>query len=143
MAQWHSDIMEKLYLRYLSTCLLYTSRELVLSHAGRDRFFELLEGMTLEAEDVRGVRRELLVCRENPELIVTVRPEGRQGLKVSLDKKYSSFSGEKYLYVCDGQKLYLCQEEFGRDLRVFLEQMTQGYLSLIHISSCQCRKSAY
>ena len=102
-------------------------RELVLSHAGRDRFFELLEGMTLEAEDVRGVRRELLVCRENPELIVTVRPEGRQGLKVSLDKKYSSFSGEKYLYVCDGQKLYLCQEEFGRDLRVFLEQMTQGY----------------
>lgn len=94
-------------------------RELVLSHAGRDRFFELLEGMTLEAEDVRGVRRELLVCRENPELIVTVRPEGRQGLKVSLDKKYSSFSGEKYLYVCDGQKLYLCQEEFGRDLRVF------------------------
>ena len=102
-------------------------RELVLSHAGRDRFFELLEGMTLEAEDVRGVRRELLVCRENPELIVAVRPEGRQGLKVSLDKKYSSFSGEKYLYVCDGQKLYLCQEEFGRDLRVFLEQMTQGY----------------
>ena len=102
-------------------------RELNLSRANRDRFFQMIVGRQLEVEDVRGIKRVLQVVMENPEMTVKVRKMGKAGLKVSLDKNICSFSGEKYLYVANQQKLYLCEDGFSRDLQVFLEQMTQGY----------------
>ncbi len=102
-------------------------RELHLSKANRDRFFQMLAGRDVEVEDVRGMKRVLRVEQENPELSIRVRKQGKAGLKVSLDKNTCSFSGEKHLYVVNQQRLCICDDNFSRDLQVFLEQMTQGY----------------
>lgn len=102
-------------------------RELSLNRANRDRFFELLSGELLEVEDYRGSKRQVLLREENPELVVSVRKSGKDGIKVSVSKKLSSFMGEKYLYIMDAGSLYRCDEACSQAFWVFFEQMTQGF----------------
>ena len=102
-------------------------RELNLSRARRDRFFALVEGCELEAEDKKGEKKLLRVCRENPEFTVDVRRAGARGLRVTLDRDIVTFSGEKHLYLVKGSRLYICDEAFSRETEVFFGQMTQGF----------------
>ena len=102
-------------------------RELNLSRGQRDHFFQLLMGKDIEIEDLHGIRRKVKIYQGNPPVSVFVQKAGKQGLKVSLDKRFYSFIGEKYLYILDQDTLYQCDREFSMDLRVFFEQMTQGY----------------
>lgn len=102
-------------------------RELNLNRVGRERFFQLLSGQMLEVEDYRGSKRQVLLRDENPELVISVRKSGRDGIKVSVNKKLSSFMGEKYLYIMDIGSLYRCDEICSQAFWVFFEQMTQGF----------------
>ncbi len=102
-------------------------RELNLSRVRRDRFFDLLMNREVEAEDSQGSKRQLLVCRENPDFVVEVRRAGAGGIRVSIDKDIMTFSGEKHLYVLKRGRLYQCSEAFSREMEVFFSQMTQGY----------------
>lgn len=102
-------------------------RELNLSRGQRDHFFQILMGKDIEIEDLHGIRRTVKIYQGNPPVSVFVQKAGKQGLKVSLDKRFYSFIGEKYLYILDQDTLYQCDREFSMDLRVFFEQMTQGY----------------
>ena len=123
-----SDSYREHYLEFKKN--LYTPvppiRELNLSRVRRDRFFELMAGRGLEAEDDQGRKRDLLVCRGEPELSVCVRRAGARGIRVSLDRDVVTFSGEKHLYVMKGNRLYICGEDFSREMEVFFTQMTQG-----------------
>ncbi len=101
-------------------------REMNLSRIRRDRFFDLLSGREMEVEDSRGNVRDVLVCRENPDISVEVRGEGSGGIRVSLDRDIVTFSGERRLYVLKGGRLCLCDGEFSREMEVFFGQMTQG-----------------
>ena len=101
-------------------------RELSLSRGARDHFLKKLSGMELEVEDVRGLKSRLFVREGNPELHIAVKKEG-EGLLVSLDREQYSFEGESRLYIIKDQTLYLCDRDFSRDMKVFFEQMTQGY----------------
>lgn len=102
-------------------------RALNISPVYRDRFFGLLEGQQVEAEDPKGKRCRLRVVRENPEAAVTVRRAGEKGLKVAVNRDTVSFCGETCLYVLSGETLYLCSREFTRDSAVFFREMTHGY----------------
>ncbi len=104
-------------------------RELSLSRSSRDRFFQLMEGRTLEIQDIQGEKRILKVCRKNPEIPIHVQKIGKNGLKIWIDKRIQSFMGENYLYVADQEILYQCDRQFSHDLQVLFEQMTQGSLA--------------
>lgn len=102
-------------------------RELNISYSNRDRFFELMVGKEIEAENPKGVKGRLRVVRGNPEAAAIVKKIGRQGITVSLDKELYSFCGKKNLYIVKDGTLYVCEEGFSRDAGVFFRQMTQGY----------------
>ncbi len=102
-------------------------REMNLTRVRRDRFFDLLAGREIEAEDAQGRKKNVRVRQENPEIAVNVERAGSRGIRVSLDKGLLTFMGEKHLYVIRGSDLYQCTESFSRQMEVFFQQMTQGY----------------
>lgn len=109
---------------------LYSSlpalRELPISRSNRDRFFQLLEGKTVDVSGPGAEDRKIQVIRENPEGEADVRKTGARGMTVSLDRALLTFSGEKYLYILKQHRLFICDEAFTRDTSVFFRQMTQG-----------------
>ena len=100
-------------------------RELNLSSANRDRFFQLMMDQTMDVEDQRGIRRTVQIKGENPDLQVLVEHSGKDGIRVALDKNLQCFRGEKHLYILSGETLFCCDEDCSRVLGVFVEQMTQ------------------
>lgn len=102
-------------------------RFLPLGGPGRDRFFKIIRGRTLELEDYKGRKRSLEVTDRNPDIKVEVRRVGRDGVKVAIDHGLLIFRGERRLYVGDDQCLYCCDQECSETLGVFLEQMVSGF----------------
>lgn len=102
-------------------------RFLNLSRSGRDRFFQMMKGQSLEMEDYKGYKRTVKIQEGNPEFTVVIRSLGRDGVKVSIDKGLVVLTGERCLYVVDRERLYCCDPECSMALRVFLEQMLEGF----------------
>lgn len=98
-------------------------RELILSQANRDRFFELMEGRWLEVELLSGSRIQVLVKKEPVQLAVRIRKKGRDGIEVSVDEGVFGFRGERHWYVGGAQKLTCLDEAATEQLGVFLEQV--------------------
>lgn len=101
-------------------------RRLNLSSGSRDRFFFLMRCRQLELEDGRGHKRMVTVREGNPELAVTVRKKGRDGLVVSMPPGLFVIRGERHVYVGEGEWIFCCDEACGAALGVFLEQLTGG-----------------
>lgn len=102
-------------------------RFLNVSRANRDRFFQIMKGRTLELEDYRGQKRQLKIVERNPDLKVSVRQQGREGVLVSIDRDLMVFEGEHHLYLLDTNYLYCCDQSCSSTLSVFLKQMMEGY----------------
>ena len=102
-------------------------RYLNLSKTARDRFFEIMKGTTLEFEDHRGDKRQLKISGRNPDLTVTAVREGRDGVRISIDKKLLVVKGENRLYLGDLKNLSCCDQPCSETLGVFLDQMMSGY----------------
>lgn len=74
-------------------------KELILGKAGRERFFAIMDGQTIECEDYRKKKRMLTVKRENPTFTAVVKKEGRDGIKVTVDKgHYGLFQAKSPIY---------------------------------------------
>lgn len=101
-------------------------RFLNLSRANRDRFFGIMMGETLEFEDYKGKKRQLAIVDRNPDLKVTVKRQGRDGVLVSIDQELLAFEGEHRLYLADTKHLYCCDQSCSEALSVFLGQMMEG-----------------
>jgi superfamily II DNA or RNA helicase len=102
-------------------------RFLTLSRTSMDRFFELMKGNFLEIEDHKGLSRQVAVTDRSPELTVTVRRRGREGVLVSISKDLMVLEGERYLYFADSQYLYCCDPKCSEALLIFFKQMTEGF----------------
>jgi hypothetical protein len=102
-------------------------RFLNLSRANRDRFFGIMMGETLEFEDYKGQKRQLMIVDRNPDLKVTVKRQGRDGVLVSVDRELLTFEGEHRLYLADMKYLYCCDQSCSEALSVFLGQMMEGF----------------
>ncbi len=102
-------------------------RFLNLSRANRDRFFSIMMGETLEFEDYKGQKRQLMIVDRNPDLKVTVKRQGRDGVLVSVDRELLTFEGEHRLYLADMKYLYCCDQSCSEALTVFLGQMMEGF----------------
>ena len=101
-------------------------KELILGKAGRERFFAIMECQTIECEDYRKKKRMLTVKRENPVFTAVVKKEGRDGIKVTVDKDIMAFSGEKSLFIADQEAIYCCDADYTECLTVFMEYMVMG-----------------
>ncbi|WP_394522352.1 DEAD/DEAH box helicase [Lacrimispora sp. JR3] len=102
-------------------------RFLNLSRTTIDRFFQIMKNRTLEIEDYKGQKRQVEVTERTPELTVTVRREGREGVSVSIDKDLMVFEGQHHLYFADAHYLYCCDQSCSEALGVFFKQMMEGY----------------
>jgi len=102
-------------------------RYLNLSKTARDRFFGIMKGTTLEFEDHRGEKRQLKILGRNPDLTVTAARVGRDGVRISIDKKLLVMKGENRLYLGDLKNLSCCDQPCSETLGVFLDQMMGGY----------------
>ncbi|WP_312446658.1 DEAD/DEAH box helicase [Lacrimispora sp.] len=102
-------------------------RFLNLSRANRDRFFGIMMGETLEFEDYKGQKRQLVIVDRIPDLKVTVKRHGRDGVLVSIDRDILTFEGERRLYLADMKYLYCCDQSCSEALSVFLGQMMEGF----------------
>ena len=102
-------------------------RYLNLSKTARDRFFQIMKGKTLEFEDHRGEKRHLEISWRNPDLSVAAAREGRDGVRVSIDKNLLVLKGETHLYLGDLKRLYCCDQPCSETLGVFLSHMMSGY----------------
>ena len=101
-------------------------KELILGRAGRERFFAIMDGQTIECEDYRKKKRMLTVKRENPTFTAVVKEEGRDGIKVTVDKDIMAFSGEKSLFIADQESICRCDPDYTECLTVFMEYMVMG-----------------
>ena len=101
-------------------------KELILGKAGRERFFAIMDGQTIECEDYRRKKRMLAVKQENPVFAVVVKKEGRDGIKVTVDKDIMAFLGEKSLFIADQKTIYRCDPDYTECLTVFMEYMVMG-----------------
>lgn len=108
-------------------------RFLTLSRTSMDRFFGLMKGNLLEIEDHKGHSRQVAVTDKSPELTVTVRRRGREGVLVSIPKDLMVLEGERYLYFADTKYLYCCDQECSEALLIFFKQMTEGFGSAYEI----------
>ncbi|GLB26131.1 helicase [Lacrimispora xylanolytica] len=108
-------------------------RFLTLSRTSMDRFFGLMKGKLLEIEDHKGHSRQVAVTDKSPELTVTVRRRGREGVLVSIPKDLMVLEGERYLYFADTKYLYCCDQECSEALLIFFKQMTEGFGSAYEI----------
>lgn len=108
-------------------------RFLTLSRTSMDRFFGLMKGNLLEIEDHKGHSRQVAVTDKSPELTVTVRRRGREGVLVSIPKDLMVLEGERYLYFADTKNLYCCDQECSEALLIFFKQMTEGFGSAYEI----------
>ena len=100
--------------------------ELVLGKAGRERFFSIMDGKTIECEDSWKVKRNLTVKRENPHFEMVVEKTGRDGVKLTVPKEIMAFPGEKCLFIADDEAMYRCDEEYTHALHVLMEYMVMG-----------------
>lgn len=101
-------------------------KELILGKAGRERFFAIMDSQTIECEDYRKKKRMLTVKRENPTFTAVVKKEGRDGIKVTVDKDIMAFSGEKSLFIADQESICRCDPDYTECLTVFMEYMVMG-----------------
>ncbi len=102
-------------------------RFLTLSRTSMDRFFELMKGSHLEIEDHKGLSRQVAVTDRSPDLTVTVRRRGREGVLVSISRELMVLEGERFLYFADSQYLYCCDPKCSEALLIFFKQMTEGF----------------
>ena len=101
-------------------------KELTLGKAGIERFFGLTIGQTLECEDYKKRARLLTVREGRPSLEILVRREGRDGVRVSVDKNLMAFMGEHRLFLAGETDICRCDEEYTEALSVFMENMVMG-----------------
>ena len=104
-------------------------KALELNPAGCSRLMELLENRIVEFIDAANPheKRRLLVCMADPAFKVTVRRDGRDGVRVEVPQDILVFFGEQDMYVADKSFLYLCSPEFTEAASVFLEHMILTY----------------
>ena len=110
-------------------------RELNLSRANRDRFFQLMEGRGLEVEKTDGTRCIVQVRTEQAAVSlgqngqpgfrfpVLIEKAGRDGIQVSVPQHLYGFSGEDGWYVGDDTELIVLGKATSRCLGAFLEQV--------------------
>ena len=103
-----------------------TLTELTLGKSARERFFSLMEGSTIECEDIRKIKRNLTIRKENPQFEMTVEPAGRDGVKLVVPQSVLAFRGEKCLFITDETSLYQCDDEYTEALSVLMEYMVMG-----------------
>lgn len=108
-------------------------RFLTLSRTSMDRFFGLMKGNFLEIEDHKGRNRQVEVTDKSPDLTVTVRRRGREGVLVSIPKDLMVLEGERYLYFADTRYLYCCDQECSEALLIFYRQITEGFGSAYEV----------
>lgn len=102
-------------------------RDINVSKANRDDFFDIMVNQVINVSDYHGQSRRMMLKRENPQLEVTAEKTGRDGLKISISKDIMCFSGERHFYVSDNNKFYQLDEECSSVMSVFLEQLTNIY----------------
>ena len=100
--------------------------ELAIGKAARERFFNLMEGKTIECEDNRKEKRNLTVKKENPKFELLVEKTGKDGVKLTVPKELMAFPGEKCLFIADDTCFYRCDDEYTRALSVLMEYMVMG-----------------
>ncbi len=101
-------------------------RELNLSRANRDRFFELMEERHLEVCSSKGERFLTKVQSGLFPVAISIRRVGRDGIQVSLPEELYGFSGENRYYLGNYRQICCLDPEETDALSVFLEQMLQG-----------------
>lgn len=100
--------------------------ELVLGKAGRERFFSLMDGKTIECETGRKEKKTLTVTGENPKFEFLVEKTGRDGVKLTVPGDILAFPGEKSLFITDSRCIYRCDAEYTQMLSVIMEYMVMG-----------------
>lgn len=101
-------------------------RQLNISRANRDRFFQLMEGRQLEVEDDKGSRFAAAVGTGQLPLKVKIRKAGRDGIAVSVSEELFCFRGEHHLYIGDHKVIRRLDPAETEALSVFMEQMAGG-----------------
>lgn len=127
-------------------------RELNLSRANRDRFFQLMDGKTLEVEKADGSRITVFMRAEQEStgskqsgqkktpdfrLPVVIEKAGRDGIQVSVPGQLYGFSGEDGWYVGNDTELIALRKTASRHLGAFLEQVLKDKKS--HVLTIQDR----
>ncbi len=100
-------------------------REILLSRANRDRFFQIMEGRKMTVE--RWDNSFQVDVADGPFCLeVTVEKAGRDGIRVSVPENLYCFSGENHFYVGDEKQIRRLGAEETASLGVFLEQMAKA-----------------
>lgn len=114
--------------------LVKPQREIELERVYRDRFFELMMERTVETQLPGGSRSRLYVTGYDPKLYLTVKKHGRDGIRVSFDGTagdgetpgfMSGFSGDRHLYLIQGELLCRCSQDFTHAVQPFMAQINR------------------
>ncbi|RGY97291.1 DEAD/DEAH box helicase [Clostridium sp. AM58-1XD] len=101
-------------------------RQIMIGRTEMDRFFSIVMGQVLDAEDRMGISKKVVVEDGNPHIAVKAARAGKDGIRVSIDRNLACLEGEKYLYLMDQERIYRCDEECSSTLRVFVQGMIKS-----------------
>lgn len=100
-------------------------KELYLTRANTDRFFELNLNQRIPFSGGDGIIRTVVVAEENPVLSLKLTEE-LGSFQAALNHTLLSMEGEERLYVADKDRIYCCSQEFSRDMKSFLKEAGGG-----------------
>lgn len=106
----------------------FKQRELILSKADIDKWIDLIAGGSIEVELYNGVKNQVQVIKENPDLEVEITENFDGGYSIYTENEIYSFFGENYLYVYKEGRIYWCDEAYSEEMEPFLREISRKSL---------------
>lgn len=94
-------------------------RSLELEESVADEYMELFADEGIECQFENGTSAHMEPVRENPRPEVLIASRGREGAHISIAQGWKAVFGRKGMYLFFEGRIYICTEDYSRDLKPF------------------------
>ncbi len=99
-------------------------KELKLERSYVEDIFKLTGDSVIEVEFKDKFKRNFNIIWDNPKLTMSIKETLLGGYRIELNEEIRAFAGIKHLFVCMGDFLYICDEEYSENLKYLLPKMS-------------------
>ncbi|NLZ81143.1 MAG: DEAD/DEAH box helicase family protein [Clostridiales bacterium] len=107
----------------------FKQREMVLLKADIDKWMKLLMNDSVEIEFYNGVKKQVQVINENPDLEVEITENVDGGYSIYTENEIYTFFGENHLYVYRDGIMYCCSKTYTEEMGLFLREVNSKALN--------------
>ncbi|MEG2054624.1 MAG: SNF2 helicase associated domain-containing protein, partial [Oscillospiraceae bacterium] len=102
------------------------SKKMYLPPFMLDEFFSLYENKSLDIICDSGKSEKVLVKNETPLLKLKIEKLVRDAFELTMQNGFSLIKGLRYIYIIFDDKIYKCNEEYSKEMFVFLNSIIEN-----------------